>query len=407
MEKLKDKILIVDDNPKNVQVLASLLMQNNYDLEYAINGQEALLWIEKEKFNLILLDIRMPDMDGFEVCRRIKSDENSRDIPVIFITALNEPSDKTKGFEIGGVDYITKPFEPNEVLARLKTHIRLRELTVHLEQEVQERTEEIVTINQQLHAEISERKIAEAQIVKLNMELEKRVTERTLQLETVNRELESFAYSVSHDLRAPLRGIDGFSQALLEEYQDKVDEQGKNYLQRIRLATQRMAQLIDDILNLSRITRSEINIQQVDLSKIAWDIVNDLEESQPERHVEFFIQEGIIIQADSHLLHIALENLIGNALKFTSKHPTARIEFGVHQQQDGLPVYFIRDDGAGFEMNYAQKLFGAFQRLHDAKEFSGTGIGLATVQRIIHRHGGKVWAEGEVEKGATFYFTIP
>jgi signal transduction histidine kinase/ligand-binding sensor domain-containing protein len=243
-------------------------------------------------------------------------------------------------------------------------------------------------------------------IKKRGQELEHLVVERTAQLQTANRELEAFSYSVSHDLRSPLRGIDGFSQVLLEEYQDKVDEQGKNYLQRIRLASQRMAQLIDDMLNLSRVSRSEINIQQVNLSEIAKEIADNLSVTQPERKVEFILQEGIIAKGDSRLLRNVLENLLGNAWKFTSNHSTALIEFGM-QKKDDKEVYFVRDDGAGFDINYAQKLFGAFQRLHTTNEFPGTGVGLATVQRIILRHDGKVWAEGEVEKGATFYFTLP
>jgi len=238
-----------------------------------------------------------------------------------------------------------------------------------------------------------------------NLKLESEVAERTNQLQAANKELEAFSYSVSHDLRAPLRSIDGFSQILLDDYQEKIDEQGKNYLQRVRSATQRMEQLIDDMLNLSRVSRAEMNIQQVNLSEIAQELANELCETYPERIVEFIIQGGIKVQGDTVLLRTVFENLLGNAWKFTSKHPTARIEFGMQRQND-RPVYFIRDDGAGFDMDYAPKLFGAFQRLHSTNEFQGTGIGLATVQRVIHRHGGKVWAEGEVEKGATFYFTI-
>lgn len=243
-------------------------------------------------------------------------------------------------------------------------------------------------------------------IKKQSQQFERLVVERTAQLQVANKELEAFSYSVSHDLRAPLRGIDGFSQVLLEDYQDKVDEQGKNYLQRIRVATQRMAQLIDEMLNLSRIGRGEMNIRQVNLSEMAKEVADDLRRSQPERQVEIVIQDGMNVRGDSLLLRNVLENLLGNAWKYTSKHPTAHIEFGV-QKQNGKDVYFVRDDGAGFDMAHTQKLFGAFQRLHTTTEFPGTGIGLATVHRIIHRHGGKVWAEGEVEKGATFYFTIP
>ncbi len=235
--------------------------------------------------------------------------------------------------------------------------------------------------------------------------LEQRVTNRTAELATINQELEAFSYSVSHDLRSPLRGIDGFSQALLEEYPDKLDDTGKDYLHRVRNASQRMGELIDDLLALSRVTRQEMRREPVELSALAHKIAAQLQENQADRPVEFAVQDGLITQGDSHLLRIVLEHLLGNAWKFTSKEPKARIEFG-YTDNSGEGAYFVRDDGVGFDMKYANKLFGAFQRLHSSKEFEGTGIGLATVQRILHRHGGRVWAEGKVGKGATFYFSL-
>jgi signal transduction histidine kinase len=225
------------------------------------------------------------------------------------------------------------------------------------------------------------------------------------QLTQANRELEAFSYSVSHDLRAPLRSINGFSLALLEDYAEKLDEQGKDYLKRVRAASQRMAQLIDDLLNLSHVTRSEMRHETVDLSALSRAIAAELQRTQPERQVTFVIAPGLVASGDVRLLRVVLENLLGNAWKFTGKHPTAKIEFGV-TQHDGRPTYFVRDDGAGFDMAFGDKIFGAFQRLHSMTEFEGTGIGLATVQRIIHRHGGQVWAEGAVEQGATFHFTL-
>ncbi len=253
--------------------------------------------------------------------------------------------------------------------------------------------------------DITVRKKMEEEVRRLNIDLERRIIERTNELAAANKELEAFSYSVSHDLRAPLRSMDGFSQALLEEYTGKLDDQGKDYLGRIRAASQRMAQLIDDMLSLSRVTRSEMHRERVDMGAVAQSIAAELRRAQPERKAEFVVSPGLYADGDAHLLRIALENLLRNAWKFSGKKPEARIEFGV-KEYDGRSAFFVRDNGAGFDMAYAGKLFGAFQRLHGMKEFPGTGIGLSIVMRIIHRHGGRIWAEGEVEKGATFYFTL-
>jgi light-regulated signal transduction histidine kinase (bacteriophytochrome) len=254
-------------------------------------------------------------------------------------------------------------------------------------------------------AVVTDRKQAEEDLQVLKAELEQRVIQRTAQLEAANKEMETFSYSVSHDLRAPLRGIDGWSQALLEDYGGQLDAQGQTYLNRVRSETQRMGLLIDEMLQLSRLMRVKKHTEWVDLSVIAQTIAARLQESAPERPVEFTIPIGLGVKGDSELLEIALSNLLSNAFKFTGKTQQACIEFGLTESQ-GQPIFFVRDNGAGFDMAYVQKLFGAFQRLHKVSDFPGTGIGLATVQRIIHRHGGRVWAEGQVNKGATFYFTL-
>jgi signal transduction histidine kinase len=225
------------------------------------------------------------------------------------------------------------------------------------------------------------------------------------QLETTNKELESFSYSVSHDLRAPLRGIDGFSQALLEDYADRLDAKGKEYLGRVRFGVQRMGSLIDDLLNLSRITRAEMRSEKVDLSQMARTIADELRNTQPEREADFVIRPKIEVKGDTQLMRVALQNLLSNSWKFTSKQARTCIEFG-QIADNGHSVFFVKDNGAGFDPAYSKRLFGAFQRLHSNSDFPGTGIGLATVQRVIHRHGGKVWAESGVGQGATFFFTV-
>jgi light-regulated signal transduction histidine kinase (bacteriophytochrome) len=261
-----------------------------------------------------------------------------------------------------------------------------------------------------LQAEIVDRQQAQQQALDLNHGLAQAVVE----LKAVNKELETFSYSVSHDLRAPLRSIDGFSQALLEDCDEQLDEIGQDYLRRIRAATQRMGQLIDDLLTLSRVIRSDMRREPVELSRLASQICMDLHQADPERQVECIVEPNLVDRGDSRLLSTVLENLLSNAWKFTSKNPQAKIEFGVFppqlaatdEQENTHPTYFVRDDGVGFDMTYAGKLFSPFQRLHSISEFPGNGIGLATVQRIVHRHGGRVWAEASLGHGATFYFTL-
>lgn len=298
---------------------------------------------------------------------------------------IRRPASEGGGFE---VRYWSPVNSPVLGLDGELTHIihRVEDVTefVRLKTEQQERTKALEGKAEQMEAE---------------------VFRRAQEIQAANQELETFSYSVSHDLRAPLRSIDGFSQALLEDYADRLDDHGRDYLQRIREGAQRMGRLIDGMLALSRVSRAALAREPVLLSAEARVIAAELKRSDPAREVEFVIAPNVSGDGDSRLLRIVLENLLGNAWKFTAKTRAARIEFGT--TTDGArPTYFVRDNGAGFDMKYAEKLFGAFQRLHSPDEFPGTGIGLATVQRIIHRHGGRAWAEAEEQRGATFYFTL-
>ena len=297
-------------------------------------------------------------------------------------------------------------FRGNAVAREMRILMAQKQLVNEtLESTVSQRTSQLALMNQQLSIELRERERAEKEVRELNTELEERVRNRTIELEATNRELTAFAYSVSHDLRAPLRGIDGWSLALLEDYGSKLDSAGQQYLTRVRSETQRMGNLIDDMLLLSRLARDEMHMNAVDLSAIAQRITVGLRDAHPLRSMEFNIEPNLVINGDQRLIEIALTNLLSNAVKFTSKTSEALIEFG-KVEREVETAFYIRDNGAGFDMKYAHVLFGAFQRLHKDSEFPGTGIGLAIVQRVIARHGGRVWAEAGVNRGATFWFTV-
>lgn len=271
--------------------------------------------------------------------------------------------------------------------------------------EIEARTGELELANTELERQNAERTRAEQEVLRLNAELEDRVRDRTAQLEAVNQELEAFSYSVSHDLRAPLRAIGGFSQALTEDFPEHVPEEARRYLSRIHAGTERMSELIDGLLNLSRVSRVPLVRNDVDVNAVVAAVIEDLRQHDPHRNVAVSIWDGMRAAADPHLLRALYENLLGNAWKFTARTAEPRIEAGM--LRDGArAVFFVRDNGAGFDMAFADKLFKAFQRLHGGNEYAGTGIGLATVQRIVRRHGGRAWADGTVGKGAAFYFTL-
>ncbi|HXH74047.1 MAG TPA: ATP-binding protein [Bacteriovoracaceae bacterium] len=302
---------------------------------------------------------------------------------------------------------------------------KFRARSAELEKKLGDQTIQLDERTSQLSAKTKQFDVAEALNVSLEGQLGERTSElgfqtselgeRTFQLssktkefntvETLNKELEAFTYAASHDLRAPLRSIDGYSQILLDEYSDKLDEAGQGFLTRIRINAQKMAQLIDDLIGLSSLTRGELKRSTCDLTAECKLVAAELMRAKPERKVEFFFSDLMQINCDVPLIHVVLENLIGNAFKYTSKIPLAKIEVGFMKMAEGN-IYFVKDNGAGFDMEYAHKLFAPFQRLHAVTDFEGNGIGLATVQRIIHRHGGEVWVESEVDKGTTFFFTI-
>jgi DNA-binding response OmpR family regulator len=377
------RILAVDDSETYLQALAATLRDEGYDVVLARSGEEALELLAVQQVDCILLDLLMPGLSGQETCRRIKA--AVRDVPVVMLTALEDRSTMIDGLGAGADDYIQKSSEIEVLRARVRAQLRRKQF----EDEHRRIREELLRRELEAAEARAARALAETRAA-LAAELERK-----------NKELEAFSYSVSHDLRAPLRAIDGFSQALLEDYAGLLDERGRDYLGRVRGAAQRMGELIDDLLLLSRVSRAELRRGPVRLTETARAVAAELASKHPERSVAVEIAEGLVAEADGRLCRVLLENLLGNAWKFTAKTREARVEVGMAGS-----AYFVRDNGAGFDMRYAEKLFAPFQRLHGEAEFPGTGIGLATVHRIVDRHGGRVWAEGAVGRGATLFFTL-
>ncbi|MBN1471939.1 MAG: response regulator [Syntrophaceae bacterium] len=529
-----NKIIVVDDDEQNRSYLQTLFQSQGFAVTTAVNGAKALDAAREDPPLVIISDILMPVMDGFILCKEWKNDHRLKKIPFIFYTATyTDPKDEKLALEMGADRFVTKPQEPDILLAivrdvlnnkpenLLKTEVSEEDILKEynevlfrkLENKINQLEEANKTIKQSeekyrgliettgtgfviidqkggvldangeyvrlagcksleqiigkniiewtaehdrvrntaeikrcfeqgfvrnveidyvdnekfitpveinaatirttkgivimmLCRDITDRKKTENEIRQINESLERRVRERTSELEASNKEMEAFAYSVSHDLRAPLRAIDNFSQIILEDYKDKLDTQIKDYLNKIIAASKRMAQLIDDILILSRIKRVSINIQKVNLSQMVRSTLENFQISEPGRCVKLMIADNLQAAADQRLMQIVMENLLGNAWKFTGKLEKAEIEFGTGENVNGK-YFFIRDNGTGFDMAYVDKLFIPFQRLHSSNEYPGTGVGLSIVRTIMNRHGGTIWAEAQQDKGATFYFTLP
>ena len=384
------RILAVDDSVTYLHELAFALREEGYDVVLAHSGEEAIELLAVQSVDCILLDLLMPGIGGQESCRRIKASPALRNTPLIMLTAVEDRRTLIEGLGTGADDYIAKSSEFDVLRARIQAQIRRKQFE-----------DENRRIREQLLR--SELQAAEARAARELAEAKAGLVE---ELEDKNKELEAFSYSVSHDLRAPLRGIDGFSQALLEDYTDRLDDTGRNYLGRIRAAAQRMGQLIDDMLLLSRVGRAQIERELVDLSGLAQAVTDELQRQDPDRRIVLEIQHDLVARADRGLMRVLLDNLLGNAWKFTARTADARIDFKMQAHATGS-AFLVQDNGAGFDMAHAGTLFQPFHRLHTVSDFPGTGIGLATCRRIVDRHGGRIWAEGAVGRGAAVFFTIP
>lgn len=404
-------ILIVEDSQTQAAQLQYILERHGFSVSVAANGREALAILAGRKPALVISDIIMPEMDGFELCRRIKGSDETRDIPVILLTSLSDPQDVIKGLACDADNFITKPYDEDYLLARIG---RMQADRRHKRNGENPGEMEVHFAGERFSISSDRRRILDFLLstyetaIRKNHELSRARDELNAsneQLEATIKELESFSYTVSHDLRSPLTNIHGCCQVLMGMWSDRLDQECLEFIRTIYGESQRMNQLIATLLNFSRVASSELNPVMVNLSDMARSIATGLRQGEPQRRATFRIADGIKVHGDARLLMVVMENLLGNAWKYTGKKEMPVIEFGM-TEVDGSPACFVRDNGAGFDMAMADQLFVPFKRLHDKTEFTGFGIGLATVQRIIQRHGGRIWAEGEPDRGATFYFTL-
>jgi two-component system sensor histidine kinase/response regulator len=372
--KTKVNLLVVDDDATKRFALRTILNPLDENIVEAPSGADALRHLLRNEFAVVLLDVRMPIMDGFETAQLIRQRPRSELTPLIFVTALDQAeTDMGRGYNLGAVDFVFAPVVPAILRAKVAVFVELYR--------------------------------AQQELRRYRNQLETLVEERTIALTAINRELEAFSYSVSHDLRGPLVSFDEVSEKLLEKYGKQLDGGATDYILKMREASRRMTSVFDGLQMLFRLTGGEIRREEVDVSALAQQVVDELEAESPKRKVDVRITPGITASGDQRLVRILLTNLINNAWKFTSTTPSAQIEVG-SEMVDGDSRIFVRDNGVGFDMIDTHRLFGAFQRLHSQSDFPGAGIGLATARRIVNRHGGRIWAEGVVGEGATFYFVL-
>jgi two-component system sensor histidine kinase/response regulator len=367
-------VLIVDDDATKRFALKTVLAPLGENVVEASSGADALRQLLRQEFAVVLLDVRMPVMDGFETAQLIRQRPRSELTPIIFVTALDQAeTDMGRGYDLGAVDFVFAPVVPAILRAKVAVFVELYR--------------------------------AQQELRRYRSRLEMLVEERTTALTAINRELEAFNYSVSHDLLAPLLAFDGLSKSMIDEYGDRLDKRAKDNLKRMRGASQRMASVFEGLQTLFRLTSGEVHREKLDVTALAREIVREMKAGVAGRDVKVEVAQAMTASGDRRLVRILLSNLLSNAWKFTSIKPAAVIEVGT-EIVDGESRIYVRDNGVGFDMIYAHRLFGAFQRLHSQSEFPGAGIGLATAQRIVNRHGGRIWAEGAAGEGATFYFVI-
>ena len=412
-------VLVAEDSPTQAELLRQALTDEGYAVTVAGHGVKALEAARANRPSVIVTDVVMPDMDGYQLCRAVKADPGLRDVPVMIVTSLNQIDDIVMALESGADNFIRKPFDPRALLARLDFLLANRKLRSHSKLQfgieitlggrkhliTAEREQILVLLfssyDEALHAN-EELRDRQREVQSLNLQL----AARAVQLEEANEQLRAFSHTVSHDLRSPLASIGGFSSVLLHKYAAALDDKGLRYLTAIRQETERMMRIVEDVLYLANIDRSRVQRTHVDLAAIARETIEALQDGHPERRVRFECVAHAHAYCDERLARIALANLLGNAWKFTGRRDDACIAFDVQPDEHGQPVYVVGDNGAGFDMAYAHRLFKPFERLHRSDEFEGFGVGLATVQRIVALHQGKIRAESAPGKGARFYFTL-